>query len=368
MQAITIHSTKAKISTVPLPKLEPTLILAKVEAIALNPTDWKHIAFDIAPPNAICGCDFAGTVIEVGSAVTKSLKPGDRIAGVVHGAKDAENGAFAEYCVAQGDLAIRIPDELSFEKAATLPLGIATVGQGLYQQGLKLPLPIPAPVSKTSGEQVLIYGGSTATGSLAIQFARLSGHEVLTTCSARNNELVRSLGAKQVYDYRSASIGAKINSDTNNGLRLIYDTIGSPDSAKICQEAMSSDTKGTRYATIIGPPAEFKKEGVEPVVTMMYTIFNSPMMYFGQHVPAIADDYEFGKVFFGITEQLLAEGRLKTHPEVVGGKGLEGALEGMREMSEEKVSGVKLVYRVADTPVGSEAEADFGEAEEDGAA
>lgn len=87
-----------------------------------------------------------------------------------------------------------MPDNLSFEEAATLGVGVTTVGQGLYQS-LELPLPGKPSSEKTS---ILIYGGSTATGSLAIQYAKLSGLQVIATCSPHNFEYVKSLGAGEL--------------------------------------------------------------------------------------------------------------------------------------------------------------------------
>ena len=78
-------------------------------------------------------------------------------------------GAFAEYAIAKGNVQLKIPDSLSFEEAATLSVGIMTVGQGLYQS---LGLPLPTQPAKEAFP-ILIYGGSTATGTLAIQFAKL---------------------------------------------------------------------------------------------------------------------------------------------------------------------------------------------------
>lgn len=156
MQAIIINGNKASVSKIAVPKIRPTYVLCKVDSIALNPTDWKHINGKRAAPDGISGCDFAGTVVEVGSEVKKSLKPGDRIAGVCHGGNlsNAEDGSFAEYCMAKGDLLVKIPDNLSFENASTFPLGVSTVGQGLFQKALKLNLPT-SPTK--NGETVLIY-------------------------------------------------------------------------------------------------------------------------------------------------------------------------------------------------------------------
>ncbi|KAK1089266.1 hypothetical protein LTR48_000727 [Friedmanniomyces endolithicus] len=75
MKAIIINGNKAKVTEVPVPKLRPTYLLAKVEAIALNPTDWKHISGKRASEGCISGCDFAGTVVEVGSDVRSPPRP-----------------------------------------------------------------------------------------------------------------------------------------------------------------------------------------------------------------------------------------------------------------------------------------------------
>lgn len=156
MKAVVINGTKAKVADVPLPKIRPTYLLAKVDSVALNPTDWKHISSKRAGEGSISGCDFAGTVVEVGPEVTKSFKPGDRVAGTTHGANfsQPQDGCFAEYAVAKADLLVHLPDNLPFEKAATFPLGTATVGQGLFQKAVKLNLPDNP---STNGETVLIY-------------------------------------------------------------------------------------------------------------------------------------------------------------------------------------------------------------------
>ena len=157
MKAVLVDGNKAKVaSDVPIPKIRPTYLLAKVEAVALNPTDWKHIAGKRAAPNGISGCDFSGTVVEVGPEVTKSFKPGDRVAGTAHGANysQPEDGVFAEYAMVKGDLLVKLPDSLSFEAAATFPLGVSTVGQGLFQKALKLNLPTDPVKGSTP---VLIY-------------------------------------------------------------------------------------------------------------------------------------------------------------------------------------------------------------------
>lgn len=113
----------------PKPRLRDEYILIKVSAIALNPTDWKHVDF-MAPKGALSGCDYAGVVEEVGARVKKPFKKGDRVCGMCHGANmlQLEDGAFAEYIVAKGNIQMMIPPQMRFEEAATLGVGVVTIG------------------------------------------------------------------------------------------------------------------------------------------------------------------------------------------------------------------------------------------------
>jgi NADPH:quinone reductase-like Zn-dependent oxidoreductase len=169
MKAIKIQSVgHAAVVDTKVPSLRPDYILVSVKAVALNPTDWKHIGF-VSQPCTV-GCDYSGVVEDVGADVTLPWKKGDRVCGVVHGANETqvEDGAFAEFLVAKGDLQMRVPEGMSEEEAAALGMGVATVGQGMYQ-ALELPLP-DKPVSEKF--PVLIYGGSGAMGAYGIQYAK----------------------------------------------------------------------------------------------------------------------------------------------------------------------------------------------------
>jgi NADPH:quinone reductase-like Zn-dependent oxidoreductase len=191
---------KAILTSIPFPKLRDDYILVKTVAVALNPTDWQavDIAFKPETANTLLGCDAAGIVVEVGKNVTKNFKKGDRVACMAHGGPffldrylpgseflltvvdgdegneaQAEDGTFAEYIVVKGDIAIHIPQSMSFEDASSLSCGVATTGLALYRY-LELPfLTLPIEEKKETGPPLLIYGGSTATGTIAIQFAKL---------------------------------------------------------------------------------------------------------------------------------------------------------------------------------------------------
>lgn len=133
----------------------------------------KHIDYEIlAPEGATVGCDFTGTVVALGSKVTKDYKPGDRIAGVTHGsnASQLDGGCFGDYCAVKEGATFKVPENMSDEQAATVGVSVTTVALALYQN---LAMPFPGTKSSRNGDWVLIYGGSTATGSLAIQSAVL---------------------------------------------------------------------------------------------------------------------------------------------------------------------------------------------------
>lgn len=346
MKAITYSKMgSASVNTIPLPELRPSYILIKVETVALNPTDWKNIyGIDPASPFSIVGCDYAGTVVSIGSEVTKCFKVGDKIFGVAHGSNSANayDGVFAEYAMVKGDVAMHSPKDASAEDLCTIPLCAITAGQGLFQPGKGLALGMPEQ-GKGNGEWLFVYGGSTTAGCLGIQFAKLAGYRVITACSPRNNELVRSRGADEVFDYNDPECGAKINKLTENKLKYVWDTISAQE---IVDKALSSDSEGCRYACILFDDEPFPRKEIQPRVTLMYTMFGEEFSKYGGHFPASQEDFEFAKTWMSTVEKLVAEGKIKPHPKRVGTGGLEGVLKGLEELKAEKVRGEKLVYRI----------------------
>jgi NADPH:quinone reductase-like Zn-dependent oxidoreductase len=173
MEALVMRGDRqaSVVSDRPLPQLRPGYIMLKPIAVALNPTDWKHID-DLNRPGLLCGSDYAGIVEKTGTGYTKNWKVGDRISGIAHGgnSNQPEDDAFAEHIVVKADVQWQLPDHMSFEEGSTLGVGAVTCGQGLFQT-LKLDLPMDGVHKKD--EFVLIYGGSTATGALGIQFLKL---------------------------------------------------------------------------------------------------------------------------------------------------------------------------------------------------
>jgi NADPH:quinone reductase-like Zn-dependent oxidoreductase len=327
----------------PIPQLRDDYLIVKTVSVGLNPTDWKHVAY-LSPPGVLVGCDYSGVVEAVGKDVKKKFAKGDRVCGFAHGgnAVQPEDGTFAEYIAAKGDLQWKIPESMSFQEAATLGVGISTVGQGLYQS-LKLALPTEPIKDNTP---ILIYGGSTATGTLAIQSAKLSGYKVLTTCSPRNFDLVRSLGADEVYDYKDASAAAEIRKATDNKLKLVFDCISLEASAAFCDNALS--TEGGEYSALLN--IKIERENVNDRFTLAYTTLGEEFLFGDIPFAAKPQDRAHAEKFIPIAEGLLNQGKIKVHRPKVGPNGLQGVLEGLKLLKEDKVSGEKLVYNVSETP------------------
>jgi NADPH:quinone reductase-like Zn-dependent oxidoreductase len=186
-------------------------VLVKVCAASVNAYDWRYMRANpflvrlmgglFRPRNPRLGVDVAGRVEAVGRGVTQ-FRPGDEVYGDLSA---SGNGAFAEYAAVPEHILALKPSNLSFEQAAAVPMAAVTALQGLRDAGKIQP-----------GQKVLINGASGGVGTFAVQIAKYFGAEVTAVCSTRNIDLVRSLGADHVIDY-------KRDDCTQNGQR--YDLI-----------------------------------------------------------------------------------------------------------------------------------------------
>lgn len=187
-------------------------VVVKSGAIAINPVDAMKQAMGdmmmgwIKYP-FILGDDVAGEVVEVGPGVTR-FRPGDRVLGHAVSIDKRSNraceGAFQEYVVLRDNLVSQIPDSLSYERACVLPLCLSTAACGLFMKDfLALELPTPKTAKNSTGQTLVVWGGSTSLGSNAIQLAVAAGYQVITTASPKNFEYVKKLGASHAFDYSS---------------------------------------------------------------------------------------------------------------------------------------------------------------------
>jgi NADPH:quinone reductase-like Zn-dependent oxidoreductase len=183
-----------RVEDVPQPNAGPGEKLVRLAAASVNPIDWKmrHGLMSFPLPRVL-GRDGAGM----------DVATGERVMGV-------GNATHAEYAVFANDAVVPIPEKSSFEQAAAL--GIA---------GLSAWIPLVENANVTAGQRVLIHAGAGGVGAFAIQIARQRGAEVWTTCSARNVEFCRGLGAYQTIDYTREDFTA-----TGPMFDVVFDTVG----------------------------------------------------------------------------------------------------------------------------------------------
>ncbi|PLB44876.1 GroES-like protein [Aspergillus steynii IBT 23096] len=338
-------------SDVPYPRLRDDYIIAETRAVALNPTDNKHID-GLGAPGTIVGCDWAGVVVEVGKSVTR-FKPGDEVYGAVHGGNtvEPEDGAFADIVVGKEQGTWHKPANLSFAEAASLGVGIMTVGQALYKMmGLSFPsLDSTGTGATTPGPSILIYGASSATGTIAVQIAKISNLTVHATCSPSNNALIASRGADYIYDYNSPdSIDAILAQSATNPITYIFDCIGSESSSTYCSKILP--VTGGHYHSIRAPvPPAFKElrpeESAKATTALGYTLLGERFEFPGGLVfEADKEEEEFGKSWGRIVGELVERGVVRTHEVDARVGGLEGVLQGLEELRKGEVRGKKLVY------------------------
>jgi NADPH:quinone reductase-like Zn-dependent oxidoreductase len=175
------------------PTIGETQVLIQVRAAGVNIADWAvmsglpYIARPVyglrRPKHAVRGTDVAGTIIAVGSAVSR-FKPGDEVFG-------SADGSYAGYAAAAEDELAPKPANLSWEQAGATPMAGLVALEALRDV--------------REGQKVLINGASGGIGTFAVQIAKALGAHVTGVCSTRNVELVRSLGADMVIDYTKAN-------------------------------------------------------------------------------------------------------------------------------------------------------------------
>eukprot|EP00697_Spironema_sp_BW2_P015168 gnl/Spiro4/5914_TR3025_c0_g1_i1.p1 gnl/Spiro4/5914_TR3025_c0_g1~~gnl/Spiro4/5914_TR3025_c0_g1_i1.p1 ORF type:complete len:340 (-),score=91.23 gnl/Spiro4/5914_TR3025_c0_g1_i1:66-1085(-) len=214
------------IAEVPFVAPEPGVLVVRVAVAAINPIDVKVLAGHLAgagwrtPFPFTPGYDFSGTVAAIGEGIS-GFAVGDKVFAVNWGVGKHDDpsgqhiaGAFAEYISLPASKVSHIPAGLSFTNAAAVALVGSTAHQALFHF-LKL----------SAGARVLIIGGASAVGLLAIQLAKLRGIWVTTTTSSRNAAFVGTLGADKVINYNTHSW---VEDPELRGIDAVLDMVGEP--------------------------------------------------------------------------------------------------------------------------------------------
>ena len=318
-----------QVKEAPYPTPGPTEILVKNGAVAVNPVDWKlqdRAMFPVKYP-AIFGMDVSGEVVEVGADV-KDFKKGDRVMGETHALLTGNwaNAGFQQYSAILSVMAAKIPENIPYEEAVVLPLAISTAAAGFYEKQ-RLALPHPSLTPQPTGKTILIWGGSSSVGAVAIQLALASGLEVITTASSRNFDLVKKLGASQVFDHTSKTVVDEIT-DALKGKTIVgaYDAISTTETIDTCAQIVTK-SKGEKMVAIT---LEAEKPPAGVTLSHIFALSISK----NEVAPAVWGDY---------VPRALAQGALVPAPgPLVVGHGLENVQKGL-DKNREGVSAAKVV-------------------------
>ncbi|KAK2052682.1 zinc-binding dehydrogenase [Colletotrichum caudatum] len=322
----------------PCPPLGPNQVCVRTEAVAINPSDTKMMG-DFVVPNALFGADYAGSVVAIGSHV-QGVRIGDRICGAQHSmfAETPFNGAFGRFNVTNGSVWLKLPPAWSSEAGSSLGASVSTAGLAIRALGLSLP-----DEPRRVPDWVLVYGGSTATGTIAIHANLIP----IAVCSPRNFDLARSRGAVEVFDYRDPECAEKIRTHTSNNLMYALDCITTVESTQACFKAIGR--AGGKYVSL-DPFQEHvaTRKVVKTDWVLGPAIFGDGSTWpapYGR--PADPELKEFGSKLWAITQKLVDEGRLQHHPLHVLEGGFETIIRGMELVKKGQVSGEKIVVRLS---------------------
>lgn len=231
-----------RLAEMPTPEIGEYEVLAEIHAASINPVDFKirdgkvKLLVKYKMP-LILGNDFSGVVSKVGAKVTR-FKVGD----VIYARpRKSKIGTFAEYiAIHEDDIALK-PNNLSFEEAASIPL----VGLTTYQALVDI-------LQIQKGQKILIHAGAGGVGTFAIQLAKLMGATVATTASDAGANLVKSLGADEIINYKTEKF-EKILKNYD----AVFDTLG----GEILEKSFEVIKSGGKLVSVSGVPnARFGKE------------------------------------------------------------------------------------------------------------
>lgn len=248
MRAIVIESFGGpevlRQADVPTPEPAPDEVLIEVAYAAVNPVDWKireGMLAGMFPHEfpVILGWDAAGTVKDMGKNVT-GFRSGDRVHAYCRKPK-VRFGTYAEFVTMNQAAVAPMPKNVGFAEAASIPLAGLTAWQSLFDAA-----------NIQAEDKVLIHAGAGGVGSLAIQFAKHAGAEVLTTAGEGNHAYVKTLGADVAIDYTKEDFIDAVRKREPGGIDLVIDAVGN-DVQRKSYEVLKN---GGRLVSIVNVPSE----------------------------------------------------------------------------------------------------------------
>lgn len=269
----------------------PFEVVINVHAASVNVVDTKikDGAAAIAPDAPIVlGCDVAGVVEQVGSAVT-GFVPGDAVYGCAGGVK-GRDGAYRQQMVADARLLAHKPAALDFRQAASLPLVAITAWEALVDR-----------LNIQPGERVLVHGGTGGVGHVGIQLAKARGATVhATVSSAEKGKIARDLGADDIINYRDEEVADYVARLTGGaGYEAVFDTVGGPNIAP----SLEALAVNGRLATIVSmesapdlTPMHFKNASLHVVFMLIPMLMDQDLDRHGQIMARLSAMVQAGQV------------------------------------------------------------------------
>jgi putative PIG3 family NAD(P)H quinone oxidoreductase len=226
--------------TRPLPTPKPGEILVKVAAAGVNRPDVAQRSGVYPPPpgaSDLPGLEISGEVVALGEGATKH-KLGDKVMSLVAG------GGYAQYCIAQDAQAMTVPDGFSMIEAGATAETLMTVWHNVFERG-----------GLKAGETLLIHGGSSGIGTMAIQLAKAFGAKVIVTVGSQDKaDACLKLGADHAINYKTEDFVARVKEITKTGVELILDMVGG-DYVDKNLDAAAIDGRIVQIAVLNGPKA-----------------------------------------------------------------------------------------------------------------
>lgn len=362
MKAVVIEGDRAAVkSDVPLPELEDGFVLLKTIAVAGNPTDWKHIDYNIGPKGSIIGCDVVGKVVKLGPNADSDISVGDNLYGFVHGSsvRFPTNGAFAEYVAIDSKIAYRAPKTMvlnnydtpegvvdSFEGAVSLPVSLTTAGLVLtHTLGIKLDW---EPKEAQNDFPVLIWGGATGVGQCLVQLAKkLNAYsKILVVASKKHEDQMKTYGADEVFDYHDEDVIEQITSKYNNIQHLI-DGVSNKQTFNQLYRCAAAEHDATVLQLVTMTAADieepFRRDNIKIVGNFLYAAAGKEVPFGTDTLPADEVYRENAIKFVKFITPKLDNGEIHHIPVTVFKNGLEDVPKMLEDIKSGKNSGEKYV-------------------------
>ncbi|CUM67328.1 uncharacterized protein PRCAT00005021001 [Priceomyces carsonii] len=344
-----------EVREIPVPSLYSDEILVDATAASINAVDYYHIDQNWSPDGSVFGIAVSGKVLKVGEDVSR-FKPGDFIASFIHGGDytSPAKGAYSKIAVVQEVYSIKVnllqlgsldyiasSEVKTFEGACSLVNTLVTMGVSLFHT-------LGGSFDEPQDKSFLIYGGSTATGLIATQVAKIFGWRVISIASKKHKNLMKGFGADFLVDYHDADFVQQVRA-IDADITIALHTVGGETTLRSVIDCVS-DSLPTKIDSLIVKDfahLESLKSNVSYTMTRAFTANGRDVVYSnGDTYPAPAGIKESTTVFLSQMEKLINKYTLKHIPILVHPGGLSSINEAHKIIRSGGISGAKLVIRI----------------------